>query len=252
MSIYMFTILPTSMYTYRMEIQIAVAKVNKYAVSESGDTLEVVERPTGGLSVVLADGQTSGRGAKAVSQLVVRKVIGLLAEGVRDGAAARAASDALFADKAGKVTCTLNIASVDLHSKTIVLTRNNPVPLYICRGEQIDLHNEDSISLGTSRNVRPVITEIGVEAGLTIVIFTDGISHAGERRGQPMNVGETIRSFLEDQEPTPQQLADSLLAHAISLDDHRPADDISVVVLKVSPRTGDDVRRMNVRLPING
>jgi serine phosphatase RsbU (regulator of sigma subunit) len=235
-----------------MEIQIAVAKVNKYAVSESGDTLEVVERPTGGVSVVLADGQTSGRGAKAVSLLVVRKVIGLLAEGVRDGAAARAASDALFADKAGKVTCTLNIASVDLHSKTIVLTRNNPVPIFICRGEQIDAHNEESISLGTSRNVRPVITEIGLEAGLIIVIFTDGISHAGERHGQPMNVGETIRSLMEDQDPTPQQLADSILVHAMSLDDNRPADDISVLILKVTAREGDDVRRMSVRLPING
>jgi serine phosphatase RsbU (regulator of sigma subunit) len=235
-----------------MEVQIAVAKINKYAVSESGDTLEVVERPTGGLSVVLADGQTSGRGAKAVSQLVVRKVIGLLAEGVRDGAAARAASDALFADKAGKVTCTLNIASVDLHSKTIVLTRNNPVPMFICRQEQIDSHNEESISLGTSRSVRPVITEVGIESGLTIVIFTDGISHAGERRGQPMNVGATIRSIIEDQDPSPQQLADSLLTHAISLDDNRPADDISVLVLKVTTRVGDNVRRMNVRLPING
>ena len=240
------------MYTCRMEIQIAVAKINKYAVSESGDTFEVVERPTGGLSVVLADGQTSGRGAKAISQLVVRKVIGLIAEGVRDGAAVRAASDALFADKAGKVTCTLNIASVDLHSKTIVLARNNPAPIFICRGEQIDAHNEDSVSLGTSRNVRPVITELSVESGLLIVIFTDGISHAGERRGQPMNVGETIRSLIEDQDPTPQQLADSLLAHAISLDDNRPADDISVVVLKVSSRSGDEVRRMTVRLPING
>jgi serine phosphatase RsbU (regulator of sigma subunit) len=234
-----------------MEIQIAVAKVNKYAVSESGDTLEVIERPTGGLSVVLADGQTSGRGAKAISMLVVRKVIGLIAEGVRDGAAARAASDALFADKAGKVTCTLNIASVDMHSKTIVLTRNNPVPLFICRGEQIDSHNEESISLGTSRNVRPVITEVGIESGLTIVIFSDGISHAGERRGQPMNVGETIRSVLEDQDPSPQQLADTLLAQAARLDENRPADDISVLVLKVSARNGDDVRRMSVRLPIN-
>lgn len=235
-----------------MEIQIAVAKVNKYAVSESGDTLEVIERPTGGLSVVLADGQTSGRGAKAVSQLVARKVIGLLAEGVRDGAAARAASDALFADKAGKVTCTLNIASVDMHSKTIVLTRNNPAPLFICRGETIDSHNEESISLGTSRNVRPVITEISLELGLTIVIFSDGISHAGERRGQPMNVGEVIHAIIEDQDPTPQHLADSLLAHAISLDDNRPADDVSVLILKVSERSGDNVRRMTVRLPING
>lgn len=170
-----------------MEIQIAVAKVNKYAVSESGDTLEVIERPTGGLSVVLADGQTSGRGAKAVSMLVVRKVIGLIAEGVRDGAAARAASDALFADKAGKVTSTLNIASVDLHSGTIVLTRNNPAPMYICRGEEIDEHTEESVPLGTSRNVRPIITELGIEAGLTVVIFSDGITHAGERRGEPLD-----------------------------------------------------------------
>ncbi|MEK6751769.1 MAG: SpoIIE family protein phosphatase [Chloroflexota bacterium] len=235
-----------------MEIQIAVAKINKYAVSESGDTLEVIERPTGGLSVVLADGQTSGRGAKAVSMLVVRKVIGLIAEGVRDGAAARAASDALFADKAGKVTCTLNIASVDLHSQTIVLTRNNPAPMYICRGEKIDANNEESISLGTSRSVRPLITELGIESGLTIVIFSDGISHAGERRGQPMNVSATIRSVIEDQDPSPQQLADALLAHAISLDDNRPADDISVLVVKVSARNGDDdVRRMSVRLPIH-
>ena len=235
-----------------MEVQIAVAKVNKYAISESGDTLEVVERPNGGLSVVLADGQTSGRGAKAVSQLVVRKVIGLLAEGVRDGAAARAASDALYTEKQGKVICTLNIASVDLHSGTIVLARNNPSPMFICRGEQIDRRDEESIALGISRNVRPLITEIPVEPGLMIVIYTDGLTHAGERRGQPMDVEETLRFLMDDHNSSPQALADSLLAQAISLDDNRPADDISVLVLKVTSRMGDNVRRMTVRLPIEG
>ena len=235
-----------------MEVQIAVAKVNKYATSESGDTLEVVERPNGGLSVVLADGQTSGRGAKAVSQMVVRKVIGLLAEGVRDGAAARAASDALFTDKRGKVICTLNIASVDLHSGTIVLTRNNPAPVYICYADRLDRLNAESTPLGISWDVRPLITEIAIERGLTIVIFTDGVTHAGERRGVPMDIGETIRSVLEDQDPGPQVLADTLLAQAVRLDDNRPADDISVLVLKVAARNGDNVRRMTVRLPIEG
>ncbi len=76
-----------------MEVGLAVAKINKYATTNSGDTVEVVERPNGGLSVVMADGQSSGRGAKWISTLVVRKVITLLAEGVRDGAAARAASE---------------------------------------------------------------------------------------------------------------------------------------------------------------
>ena len=233
-----------------MEVQIAVAKVNKYAISESGDTLEVVERPNGGLSVVLADGQTSGRGAKAISQMVVRKVIGLLAEGVRDGAAARAASDALFTEKQGKVISTLNIASVDLHSETIVLTRNNPAPMFVCLGDRLDCLQEESIPLGTSRNVRPLITEMELQPGLIVVLFTDGLTHAGERHGRPMDIRQAIRSVLEDQSPSPQALADALLAHAVRLDDERPADDISVVIIKVTPLTGDGVRRMTVRLPI--
>ena len=66
-----------------MEIQVAVAKVNKYGSIESGDTIEFVERPMGGISVVLADARSSGKKAKAISSLVVRKIISLLAEGVR-------------------------------------------------------------------------------------------------------------------------------------------------------------------------
>ena len=234
-----------------MEIQIAVAKTNKYAVTESGDTLEVVERPNGGLSVVLADGQTSGRGAKAVSMMVVRKVISLLAEGVRDGAAARAASDLLYTDKGGRVTSTLNIVSVDLHTGTVVITRNNPAPFFIARGEQIDCIGSESNSIGTARSTRPVISEIPVEPGLVIVIYTDGLVHAGERVGRPMDICTSLKAMLEEQDPSPQAIADALLAEAVNLDDSRPADDISVVVLKVLKRRGDDVRRMTVRLPID-
>jgi len=233
-----------------MEVQIAVAKINKYASSESGDTLEVTERPNGGLSVVLADGQTSGRGAKAVSMLVVRKVISLLAEGVRDGAAARAASDALYTEKDGKVSCTLNIASIDLESNTLVLSRNNPSPIFICRDEQIDCLDVESSPIGVRRDIRPIITEVEIEPGLIIVMYTDGLTHAGKRRGQPMDVCNAIQAMVEEQEPAPQELADALLAHAVILDENRPADDVSVVVLKVTTKNGDDVRRMSVRLPI--
>jgi serine phosphatase RsbU (regulator of sigma subunit) len=233
-----------------MEVQIAAAKTNKYAVTESGDTLEVVERPNGGVSVVLADGQTSGRGAKAVSMLVVRKVISLLAEGVRDGAAARAASDSLYTDKRGKVSSTLNIISVDLHTGTVVVTRNNPVAFFIARQDHIDCISSESSAIGISRSVRPVISEIPVEPGLTIVIYTDGMVHAGERVGRPFDICTALKGMLEDQDPAPQAIADALLAEAVALDEGRPADDISVVVLKVLKRRGDDVRRMTVRLPI--
>jgi serine phosphatase RsbU (regulator of sigma subunit) len=232
-----------------MNIQIAVAKINKYATSESGDTLEVIERPNGGLSVVLADGQTSGRGAKAVSTLVVRKVISLLADGVRDGAAARAASDYLFTERKGKVSATLNILSIDLTTNTLVITRNNPAPIFLVREGKIDCLSGESTPVGTNRNIRPVITEMPLESGFTIVMFTDGVVHAGERSGRPMDVCTTLQAILEDDDPSPQAISDSLLNTALHLDDQRPADDISVVTLKTSSSGTDGVRRMTVSLP---
>ena len=110
-----------------MEIKIAVSKIKKYATRTSGDTVEIIERPNGGVSVVMADGQTSGRGAKWVSSFVVRKVISLLADGVRDGAAARAASDALYTERNGRVSATLNLLSADLQTNTLVITDRKSV-----------------------------------------------------------------------------------------------------------------------------
>src|SRR4030065_1782471 len=154
-----------------MEVQLAVAKINKYASSESGDTVEVVERPNGGLSVVIADGQSSGRGAKQIANKVVRKVIALLSEGVRDGAAARAASDFIFTERKGKVSATLNIASVDLQTSTLVITRNNPAPVLISRSSEIRCLDEESRPIGLYRDTRPLINEIPPTPGLTGVDF---------------------------------------------------------------------------------
>ena len=233
-----------------MEIRIAVAKINKYGTAESGDTLEVVERPNGGVSVVLADGQTSGKGAKTISSMVVRKVIALLAEGVRDGAAARAASDYLFTERNGKVSACLNILSADLQTGTLVISRNNPAPVFVASGERIECLSAESPPIGTSRNIRPAITEFQLEAGMSVVLYTDGIVYAGDRYGLSFDVCTLLESLLEDQNPSAQEIADALLAEAMRLDQGRPNDDMSVVVLRISSQTTDQVRRMTVELPV--
>jgi len=234
-----------------MEAQIAVAKIRKYATSNSGDTVEVVERPHGGLSVVLADGQSSGRGAKSISTLVVRKVISLLAEGVRDGAAARAASDSLFTERNGKVSATLNIVSVDQRTQTMVITRNNPSPAFVARYDEIQILNESSRPVGLYRDTRPQITEIPLETGITVVVFSDGLEHAGERCGHPIEINTCLQALLDGESPSPQFIADSLLEQAIKLDEGRPADDISIVVVGVMRREVDEIRRMIVHLPLD-
>ena len=231
-----------------MELEIAVAKINKYATSESGDTLEVVERPGGGVSVVLADGQRSGKSAKRISNIVVRKVISLLAEGVRDGAAARAASDYLFHQRCGKVMATLNILSVDLVTKSLVITRNNPAPVYYRQSTEMLRLDGESKPVGVYRNTRPVIHELSLTAGLSVLVYTDGLTHAGDRTGKRMDIGACFQDLLNEHDST-QPIADGLLETALELDQGRPVDDISVFVLRVCDWSEDEVRRMSLRLP---
>ncbi len=233
-----------------MEAFITAAKIGKYATSESGDTLEIVERPGGGISVVLADGQRSGRSAKAISNIVVRKTISLLAEGVRDGAAARAASDYLYTYRSGQVLSTLNILSIDLQSQSLVITRNNPEPVLLIRNGAIHQLDTSSIAIGTIRDIRPSIIEVPLEPWLIAIAFTDGLAYAGDRKGKRMDIAGFIGSKIFDDPATPEKWADDLLTCALELDDNRPGDDISVVVVAIIPEKQDDIRRLHVRMPI--
>jgi serine phosphatase RsbU (regulator of sigma subunit) len=234
-----------------VEIQIAVAKVGKWASRESGDTLEMVERPTGGVSLVLVDGQHSGRGAKAVSNLVARKALSLLAEGVRDGAVARAAHDYLFALHGGKVQATLNIVSVDLVSQTLVLARNNPNPMHLVTPDGVRDLAQPSQPVGIYRHTRPIIDELPLAADTGVVAYTDGLPTAGARRGQPLDVRAEIAALHAGGLAAAQSWADRLLARALECDEDRPADDVSVLVVAVLPRRSDDgARRMLVRMPL--
>lgn len=235
-----------------MEIDVAVAKMGKWATSESGDTLEMIERPRGGFSFVLVDGQRSGRAAKAISNLVARKAITELAEGVRDGAAARAAHDYLYTYKGGRVSATLNILSVDLVTNTLVLSRNSRCPtIIVTPKEGLRLMDEPSEPVGVHRGTKPRITELPLEVGTIAVVYTDGLHMAGARLEPVFDVAETVRELTRDDDMSAQQLADGLLKRALALEDGRPDDDISVLVLRISERPEQDgVRRLALRVPL--
>jgi serine phosphatase RsbU (regulator of sigma subunit) len=234
-----------------MELQVAAAKVSKYAVRESGDTLEMVERPHGGLSFVLVDGMHTGHGAKTVSNLVAHKAVALLAEGVRDGAAARAAHDYLYMHYEGKVSAELHIVSIDLLTKTIVVSRNSHCPVIVGDGTAVRSLNEPSEAIGFHRRMKPVITELALQDRTTLVVFTDGVLTAGGRYSEVFDVAKFVQDMLCDENTSAQALADAILAHAIELDRGRPNDDTSVLVARVVPRVGkDEARRLAVRFPI--
>lgn len=235
-----------------LEIQIAVAKINKYASSESGDTVEIVERPHGGLSVVVADGQRSGRSAKAISNLVVNKAIALLAEGVRDGAVARATHDYLHTWRGGKVSAELVIVSVDMVSRSLVVSRNSRCPALLRTQEGFQWLDEPSEAVGIYRYTKPYIYERPLQAGETLVAFTDGVWSAGSvSGGNRLDLMALLAEIDPDGISAAEPIADAILDAAIRLDQGRPRDDATVLVVKLIPQvTPDPTRRLAMRFPI--
>lgn len=234
-----------------IEIQFAAAKINKYATRESGDTVEVVERPHGGYTLVLVDGQGSGRAAKMISQMVASKVLALIKDGARDGAAARAAHDYLYLQRGGKVSATLTLLTVDLASRTLLVTRNGhcPVALYGPAGGH--WLAAESPAIGLYRHTRPRVHEQPLAAGTWVVAFSDGVLEAGRRTGQEWDLRGALGAlFFPGVTATPRQVAGTLLDAALAEDQNRPQDDMSVVVLAIAAaEDGPQIRTLDLRAP---
>lgn len=233
-----------------MHLSFAASKMKKWAVRESGDTLEMIERPHGGLSFVLVDGQSSGPAAKSLASQVVRKVIADLAEGVRDGAAARAANDMLYARRRGKVSATLVIMSVELDSQTLLITRcgNSPVFLREPGGDVLEL-DVDAPPLGFYRHTRPLVEQLQLVPGLLAVACTDGLVHAGSRHDDAFPIPDAIETLWQ-RAASAKSVADGLLEMALAADDGRATDDTSVLALHVQSGSPDGPRRMTVEMPM--
>ena len=232
-----------------VEIQVAVAKVPRFGAAESGDTLEMIERPGGGISAVLVDGQGSGRGAKTLSNLIATRAITQLKDGARDGVVARAVHDYLYTYRSGQVAANLNIISVDLRTGSVLISRNNPAPFLVIDGGQVHSHNESSTPIGLHPGTKPRITEIPLRESLYVVVFSDGLWKAGQRFGEDLDVVNFLSGWpLADGAPP---LAEALLARALDADHGEPADDMSIVVLAALPkRSVGRTRRMWVSLPV--
>jgi serine phosphatase RsbU (regulator of sigma subunit) len=226
-----------------LHLDLAVAKSGKYATRESGDTAEIVERPGGGFSIVIVDAQGSGVGSKALSLALTSKAVGLLKDGVRDGAVARAVNDVLFTSRGGKVSASLDILSVDLPAERLIATRNSQVPLWMRSDVRCEFVAPVEGPIGHRRFTRPDVVQIPLEARAMMIAMTDGIHQAGKRATGELFPLETIAGDL-DLNVSAQELAEIVLSNAFSREQGRPSDDMTVAVLKiVDSAAHDGIRR---------
>jgi len=234
-----------------LAIEIAAAKTNKYASRDSGDTVELAERPGGGMSLVVVDGQGSGIAAKTLSMQLTSKAVSLLKDGVRDGAVARAVHDSLFAFRRGQVSAALDILSVDLRTRSVVVTRNSETAMTVRLQGEWQAMPATSGPIGLYHFTRPSVTHLQTEPGLTVILLTDGVVSAGERSGSGAFDVSQFAAHEIDGDMSAQEIADRVLNEAIRRDEGRPRDDQTVTVLRlVSHNQEPLVRRLSVVVPL--
>lgn len=232
-------------------IDVAFAKTHKYASRESGDTVELVERPGGGFSVVMIDGQGSGKAAKTLSLLLSAKAVGLIKDGVRDGAVARATHDFLFAFRHGQVSATLDLLSVDLQTREVVVTRNADSPMLLRKDGEISVVPMNSGPIGRTKFTRPAVQSFPAEDGVVMVLFTDGVTHSGFRQQlEPIDFQDLAETVLGNGYSA-QEIADNVLDFARTRDSNRPGDDTAVIVVAVRKEVQPmAIRRLQASFPV--
>lgn len=232
-----------------MEIQAALAKVDRYSSPEQGDKVEVIERPNGGLSFVMAEGKISGHRSKAVTMKAVHRTMSLISEGIHDGASARAVLSGIKSEHQNRAEVNLTILSCDLESGTIVITKNHPIPIIFIREGLIDLLRLETDSEDNPTG-DPSVYQFAIERETTFVLFSDGIYSAGQQSNQLIDLPMLLDSMLEDQEPTVEELADFILTRAINLDTGRPRDDMTVLVVKIATAKVKGIRKVSIQFPL--
>ncbi len=232
-----------------MEIQVAIAKVERTNPDGITDSFEAVERPNGGLSVIQASSHSTSHSQISSAQTAVRRLANHLSTGVRDSAAARAVSDSLFTEFQGRVECSAVTTSVDLASNTLVLCVNSNCPILLVEEGLIKRIDQAGTKLGAGRNIKPIVTEIPLAEDLLVIQFSEGVFEAGNEYGDKNDLAITLQALLEDADPTLQELCDALIAQSVRLERNRPANDLTVLALKVVGAAQSGFRKMNITIP---
>jgi len=161
-----------------MELQAAISKVDQFSSSEQGDKVEIIERPRGGISIIMAEGKLGGRHSRTIAMKAVHSIMSLIASGLHDGAASRIVLSNIIEEHKGKAQVNLNIISCDLESQSIVITKNNTTPVVTVFEGIAEYLRFDGI-IDADHSSSPSVFQFEIEEGRDFILVSDGILHAG-------------------------------------------------------------------------
>ena len=194
----------------------------------SGDNYSFFEMETGNLTAVLSDGMGSGDKACADSTMVVELVQRFLEAGFQMEMAIQMINSILLSGGEQSNMSTLDVCSLDLYSGECH---------FIKRQHLVDRISSGNLPLGIFQ--KPDVESIGrtLMDGDYIIMISDGILDAlSQGIGEDM-LSEFIGSLTVE---NPGEMANTILRYCIQQSRGHIRDDMTVMVIGIWERNGDD------------
>ncbi|HUQ39749.1 MAG TPA: SpoIIE family protein phosphatase [Acidimicrobiales bacterium] len=211
-----------------------------------GDFFDVFRLAANAWGFVVGD--VCGKGARAAS------LTGLARWGVRAGAVHHTRPSMVLEDlnrlllsadddAADDHFCAAVFARVELDTCGAWVTlasAGHPRPLVLRRAGWIDVRGHVALPLGMYPDAGVADDRVGLGPGDSIVICTDGITEARDRRGELFGEDDLAEVLLDGHDLGAEELADRILDAATSYAGGRLHDDAAILVLRVPPDAVED------------
>ena len=215
-------------------MQIGIAKRSKEGQTVSGDSSIQIKLKDGKYLIGISDGMGSGPEARKSSQIAVKMLGRLLANGFDKETSIELINNTILANSEVETYTTLDVMILDLYAGKAEYIKNGAAPSYIKNKKKVDIMKSVSLPTGILSQVDLVVYERDLEDGDIIVMCTDGITDSNQ---EYKNKELWVQHVLENTETTSsKKIADMLLQESIDNYYGKAKDDMLVIVTKIKKK----------------
>ena len=232
-----------------------VAKTRS-AAEVGGDTFDFVLSPDGNqLFVYIGDVTGHGVPAGLIMMMVDTLVTAMVYRGVDNGRDLIVNTNSLLTPRiSSRLFMTSVMLRWDKKAQKMYYTGagHEHVLVYRTKSETVEAIRSGGIALGMVQDVSQIVkeTEIPLEIGDSVVLFTDGISEAKNKTGEMFEVDSLVRSLKKHgYRPSAESIFDNLSKDfANFVGEYVQVDDITMIVIKY---VGKDAGTSKVKLQVS-
>ena len=193
---------------------------------KSGDTHALTKIDEGTFLIALSDGMGSGALANQTSSTAVSLIESFYKAGLESKIILSMVNKVLALNTDDNFSA-IDVLTINLFNMQGDFIKIGSPASYVISNDGIRIIEGNSLPLGILDDLKPTGISLPIEEGATLLLITDGVSDA-------FGSSTDFISFLKSAHSiNPQRLADDVLKKAISLDDDKPKDDMTVLAIRI-------------------